>query len=154
MKAPNVATPKTAPPAAQAAASTTQSTRRSSRITMAISVAFFGQSQEGRIFGEHCRTTTVSAHGASILVSKAVDKNKPVLIVNSRSKVEARSRIVHQRAEKGGFEIGIEFVEPNASFWGFFFPPENGDPSERKRPVATEANSAAGRSSESKRAAK
>jgi hypothetical protein len=153
MKAPDIAAPGIAPATGSAQVKTTQPARRSSRITMAISVVFFGQSQEGRVFGEHCRTINVSAHGAAILVSRAVDKNKPSLIINSMSKEEARSRVVNQRAEKGAFEVGIEFLQPNPAFWGMYFPPENTGP-ERRKATPVEANSAAGLPSESKTPAK
>lgn len=135
MTAPDVATPGIAPTAGRAEAKTTQPARRSPRITMTISVVFFAQSQEGRVFGEHCRTINVSAHGAAILVSRAVDKNKPSLIINSMSKAEARTRVVNSRTEKGGFEVGIEFLEPNPGFWGMYFPPENTGPADRKKPT-------------------
>jgi hypothetical protein len=154
MKAPDVATPGIASAAGRADVKSPQPARRSARITMAIPIVFFGQSQEGRVFGENCRTMNVSAHGAAILVSRAVDKNKPALIVNLMSKAEARSRVVNQRPEKGSFEVGIEFLEPNPGFWGMYFPPENTGPSERKRTTPTEANSAAESPSESKGPAK
>lgn len=107
--------------------------RRSSRAVMAIQVVLFGQGQDGQIFGEHCKTSTVSAHGALILLSKGIDKSKPLLVVNSQSKAEMRCRVAHQRQVKGTFEIGVEFLAPNPTFWGIHFPPEDGDPSERKR---------------------
>ena len=110
--------------------------RRSSRVVIDAPVTVFGQNLDRRMFVEHARTVTVSAHGALIHLKSVVDAKRPVLLSNPRTRLEAQCRVVHRKdLAGGGAEIALEFENPLPKFWGIHFPPEDWDPAERKKPA-------------------
>jgi len=115
-------------------ATRTANSRRSQRVVIDFPVTLFGQSADGKIFAENASTTSVNAHGALILLQRDVDPEKPALLGNPRTQMEAQCRVVFRKeVEKNKFEIGLEFSKPAPRFWGINFPPEDWDPSERKK---------------------
>jgi len=108
--------------------------RRSVRVVIKIPVTVFGQNVEGKIFVEETHTETVNAHGALIHMEKDIDPQKPALLSNTKTCMEVQCRIAYRKEiKKGQLEIGFEFMSPLPRFWGINFPPEDWDPSERKK---------------------
>ena len=118
-------------------AASTSNSRRSQRVVIDFPVTLFGQSVNGKIFEEKTNTLSVSAHGALITLKEDVDSKKPVLLSNPKTQIEIQCRVVHRKQnQKGQFEIGLEFSKPVAKFWRINFPPEDWNPSERKKAVS------------------
>lgn len=108
--------------------------RRSTRVVIDIPVSIFGTDSNGKIFSEQTRTVTVSAHGTLLHVKSSIDSSRPVLIVNPRTEMEVQCRVAYRRDLADGYEVGLEFAKTLPKFWGIHFPPDDWDPSERKRP--------------------
>jgi len=85
--------------------------RRSHRVNIAIPIVVRAK-KAGQSFEEQVLTMSVSAHGCMFRLKT------PLL----------------RQQEAGRAEIGVEFVKPSPLFWRIAFPPEDWDPSERKRP--------------------
>ncbi|HVA94694.1 MAG TPA: PilZ domain-containing protein [Candidatus Dormibacteraeota bacterium] len=108
--------------------------RRSTRVVIDFPVTIFGQDLDGKIFVEKTKTMTVSAHGAQVRLEKDIDRQKPALLVNTKTGTEVQCRIVYRKEiPKRGFEVGIEFVDSYVKFWGMNFPPEDWNPADRKK---------------------
>jgi hypothetical protein len=111
--------------------------RRSMRVFIDIPVSVFGQTLEGKIFEEQTSTATVNAHGALVFLKTDINPQKPAFLKNSKTQMEIQCRIAYRKEIKTGrFEIGLEFTSPLPKFWGINFPPEDWDPSERKKPTS------------------
>jgi hypothetical protein len=112
-----------------------QSKRRSSRVAIDMPVEVFGQTQNGKMFREETRTTTVNAHGALLILASAKAINASVILINKKTSTEAQCRVVYlKEMEKGRVELSVEFVTPQPRFWGIAFPPEDWNNADRKRP--------------------
>jgi hypothetical protein len=110
--------------------------RRSLRVVIDVPVTVFGQSLDGKIFGEKTKTVTVSAHGGLVVLKTDIDPQKPTLLVNTKTGVEMQCRIAYRKEiEEDLFEIGLEFERPLPRFWGVNFPPEDWNPADRKKPT-------------------
>jgi len=111
-----------------------RSKRRSVRVVIDIPVTVFGQTSDGKIFGEKTKTVTVNAHGCLVIVKTNIDPQKPVLLVNTKTGAEMQSHIAYRKEiAEGLLEIGIDFEQPVPRFWGINFPPEDWDPADRKK---------------------
>lgn len=111
------------------------SKRRSSRVAIDMPVEVFGQTQNGKMFREETRTTTVNAHGALLILASAKAINSSVILINKKTSTEVQCRVVYlKEMEKGRVELSVEFVIPQPRFWGISFPPEDWNNAERKRP--------------------
>jgi len=109
--------------------------RRSSRVVIDTPVTVAGQNMNRRMFVEHAKTVSVSAHGALIHMKSDVDSNRPVLLSNPRTGMEVQCRVANRKdLSAGGAEIGLEFDDALPKFWGIHFPPEDWNPAERKKP--------------------
>jgi len=110
--------------------------RRSSRVTIAIPVTIYGKGSDNKMFMEDTVTTAVNAHGGLMTINGFVSRHETVLLRNGKTGIEVTGRIVYCKdADGGGYDIGVEFVEPTPRFWGISFPPEDWDKSTRKRPT-------------------
>jgi hypothetical protein len=123
-----------------AAGTTTESgpeRRRSHRVNITMPVLVRG-SQGAKNFEEDTRTISVSAHGCLMRMATPVERGAEVSIINPRTAEELPCTITFVgQKEAGKTEIGVEFAEASPLFWRIAFPPENWDPSERKRPSLT-----------------
>jgi len=110
------------------------SNRRSSRVMIDIPVTVFGRSPDGKILTENATTLTVNAHGGLVSLKTDIDVQEPALLVHTKVGTEIRCRVAfRKKIDKERFEIGFEFIEPNPTFWGINFPPEDWNPADRKR---------------------
>jgi hypothetical protein len=115
------------------------SRRRSSRVVIHIPITLFGQDADHKMFHETTKTITVSAHGALTNVKSNIDSDRPVLMLNPKTGVEAQCRVAYRKdVVGGGAQIGLEFSSPLPKFWGIHFPPDDWDPAERKRPALSQ----------------
>ena len=112
--------------------------RRSMRVVIDIPLAVFGQNSHQETFAEKTTTVSVSASGTLIILENDIDPQKPVLLVNTRTKAEVQCRVAHRKEiEKCGLEVGLEFTAPHPKFWGITFPPEDWNPADRKKATYT-----------------
>jgi hypothetical protein len=121
--------PPTPPPAAE----TYSERRRSHRVHITMPILVRGTAGKER-FEEQAQTVAVSAHGCLLRLAAAVDRAQEISIVNPRTAEELPCTITFVgQKEAGKCEIGVEFTEASPLFWRIAFPPEDWDPSERKR---------------------
>lgn len=108
---------------------------RATRVHLAIPVFVYGTTKSGAPFKEITETLTVSDNGALIELETPVIKDQKLLLANMKSGAEITCQVSSLRvAENGKTQVGVRFDEPSPRYWGIGFPPEDWDPSERKRP--------------------
>jgi len=108
--------------------------RRSHRVNIAMPVLVRGE-KGAEPFEEAAATISVNAHGCMVKIQTPVTRSQGVSIVNQKTTEALPCTVVFVgRTESGKTEIGVEFSEPSPGFWRINFPPEDWDPSERKRP--------------------
>lgn len=102
------------------------SRRRSMRVLLSVPIRVSGKSPANEDFEEQARTLVVNAHGALISLQASVAPNQRVTIINKATNQARECRVVHVGTQAGGkLQIGIEFVQPSASFWQIDFPPDD-----------------------------
>jgi hypothetical protein len=102
------------------------SRRRSQRVLLRVPLMVFGQNALGTPFEERTETTIVSAHGALILLSRALDKGQPLSLASIPTKAEVECVAVHIGEVQGSqVQIGVEFILPSPAFWHVSFPPKD-----------------------------
>lgn len=108
--------------------------RRSHRVHIAMPLLVRGK-MGAQAFEERTRTITVSASGCMIRMTTPVKRSQEVTLVNTKT-AQALPGMVAFVGQKAGevMEVGIKFNEPSPMFWRISFPPEEWNPSERKRP--------------------
>ena len=108
--------------------------RRTQRVQIAMPVMVRGLNGQ-KAFEEETQTVSINAHGCMLRLAAQVARSQEVHIVNPKTAEELPCKVTflgQRDAEKP--EVGIEFTEPSPLFWRIAFPPEDWDPSERKRP--------------------
>ena len=114
--------------------------RRTQRVQIAMPVLVRGTIGQ-KAFEEETHTVSINAHGCMLRLAAQVTRSQQVHIVNPKTAEELPCKVTflgQRDAEKT--EVGIEFTEPSPLFWRIAFPPEDWDPSERKRPVSRHAH--------------
>jgi PilZ domain len=107
--------------------------RRSHRVNIAMPVLIRGM-KGTQAFEEQAQTISVNAHGCMMRVGTPVARAQEVSIVNTKTAEELPCTITFLgQKENGKTEVGVEFAEASPLFWRIAFPPEDWDPSERKR---------------------
>lgn len=108
--------------------------RRSHRVQINMPVIIRGKNGNTP-FSEQTQTASVNAHGCMVRLAERVVRGQELAIVNPKTAEELPCTVTFigpKEANKA--EIGLEFIEPSPIFWRINFPPEDWDPSERKRP--------------------
>src|SRR5277367_6048312 len=83
---------------------------------------------------EETGTISVSAHGCMVRLAMPVARGQEVSVVNTKTTEELPCTVTFLGQRDGGkTEVGVEFTESSPLFWRIAFPPEDWDPSERKR---------------------
>ena len=118
----------------QTAGDITAERRRSPRVNIAMPVLVRGK-RGTQSFEEPAQTISVSAHGCMIRMATPVSRHQEIAIVNTKTAEELPCTVTFLGQKEGGkTEVGVEFAEASPLFWRIAFPPEDWDPSERKRP--------------------
>lgn len=85
-------------------------------------------------FEEKVQTVSVNANGCLIRIQAAVVRAQKVFLVNPQTTEELPCTVMFVgKKDAGKTEVGLEFSEASPLFWRISFPPEDWDPSERKR---------------------
>jgi hypothetical protein len=110
--------------------------RRSHRVHIAMPVLVRGKKGgQGQPFEEHTHTISVNAHGCMVRMTTPVQRTQEITIINTKTAEELPCMVTSIGQRDGGRqEVGVEFAEASPVFWRIAFPPEDWDPSERKRP--------------------
>ena len=96
------------------------------------------QSADSKIYREETLTLAVTAHGARLVLTTESELEPSLLVINKKTSPEGQCRVMHQEEiESEKAELGIEFAEPQACFWGIAFPMENRSRAKRKMPAPT-----------------
>lgn len=87
-------------------------------------------------FEENTHTVSVNANGCLLRLQAPVVRTQKLLLLNPRTTEELPCTVIFMGKKDGGkTEVGIEFAEASPLFWRISFPPDDWDPSERKRPM-------------------
>jgi hypothetical protein len=122
--------------AACAMAETKTIRNRSTRVRIAIPVFIYGSTESGPPFKEIAQTVAVNANGCLVELATPVVKDQPLLLTNLKTDTEMPCQVVTLgNIANGKTEVGLRFAQASPRFWGIGFPPEDWDPSERKRPT-------------------
>jgi hypothetical protein len=108
--------------------------QRGTRVVINFPVDVFGKNLDGKIFAEKTTTMTVNAHGAVVSLRTSIDSEKPVLLANPKTGMEAQCRVAFQKDRKDQLEVALDFIKPYPRFWGMNFPPDDWNYAERKLP--------------------
>ncbi len=107
--------------------------RRTQRVQIAMPVIVRGKTGTQN-FEEETFTVAVNANGCMVRMTNRVARAQQISIVNPKTAEELPCGVIFiGQRDAGKMEVGIEFSEPSPLFWRIAFPPEDWDPSERKR---------------------
>jgi hypothetical protein len=107
--------------------------RRTQRVQIAMPVIVRGKTGTQN-FEEETFTVAVNANGCMVRMTNRVARAQQISIVNPKTAEELPCSVIFiGQRDAGKMEVGIEFSEPSPLFWRIAFPPEDWDPSERKR---------------------
>jgi hypothetical protein len=109
--------------------------RRTQRVQIAMPVIVRCKDGKGA-FEEKTLTVSVNANGCLVRIAAQVIRTQKVFLVNPNTTEELPCTVMFLGKKDGGkTEVGLEFAEASPLFWRISFPPEDWDPSERKRPT-------------------
>jgi len=92
--------------------------RRSPRIPLDVSVVVRGESANNQPFHEETFTTSVSAHGALLMLAAQVTLGQVVYVRNSQTNNEQPARVARFGDPYGGIaQVGVEFCQPATELW-------------------------------------
>jgi hypothetical protein len=107
--------------------------RRTQRVQIAMPVIIRCKDVKPPI-EEKTQTVSVNANGCLVRIQAAVIRTQKVDLVNPHTTEELPCTVTFVGKKDGGkIEVGLEFAEASPLFWRISFPPEDWDPSERKR---------------------
>lgn len=128
-------------PATNSGAENSSERRRTHRLQIAMPVILRGKTGT-HPFEEQTQTVSVNANGCMVKAAAHLSRAQHVSVVNPKTAEELPCRVSYVGQRDGSkIEIGLEFSEPSPLFWRIAFPPEDWDPSERKRPSAPRQSS-------------
>jgi hypothetical protein len=103
--------------------------RRSQRVLMKIPVHVSGKVGAALPFEEATHTSAISAHGALVDVVAPVYRGQRLTLSNIQTKAALECVVVHVKRVIGEqFQVGVEFLLPNPTFWRVAFPPKDWSP--------------------------
>jgi hypothetical protein len=102
----------------------TKGTRRSDRIYLRLPIQVTGTDCNNFAFADHSQTLVLSAHGALILLKRALAPEQELTLRFPATQKEAGVRVVGQIGEiEEGVCYGVEFLDPTINLWEIEFPP-------------------------------
>ena len=94
--------------------------RRSNRIKVRTAVVVRKQAANKRTVSENTEALVISAHGAMVLVAGEVTVGEFVTLENPTTKQDVLARVTNLGPRiMGKTEVGLEFIKPSPTFWGF-----------------------------------
>ena len=101
--------------------------RRSSRVMARIPVNVIQQNDPGKSFDTVSEATSVSRCGALLRIPFSLVLGSRIEVQHGLSQESREFRVVRVSAPKpdGLFELGVEILHPNHSFWGITFPDDS-----------------------------
>jgi hypothetical protein len=110
--------------------------RRTQRVQIAMPVLVRGTHGSHK-FEEEALTVSINANGCMLRLAAQVARTQQLSIINPKTAEELPCVVTFLgQKDSGKTEVGIEFSEASPLFWRIAFPPEDWDPSERKRASA------------------
>jgi hypothetical protein len=92
--------------------------RRSRRWLQDVRLIVRGESRENVPFQEKTYATSVSTHGALMILSTIVTEGQMLSLINPRTQDEIEGRVVRFGPPYRGLtQVGVEFVRPAQEFW-------------------------------------
>ena len=102
----------------------TKGTRRSDRIYLRLPIQVTGTDCNNFAFADRTETLVLSAHGALILLKRALVPEQELTLRFPATQREAGVRVVGQIGEMDeGICYGVEFLDPGINLWEIEFPP-------------------------------
>jgi hypothetical protein len=100
--------------------------RRSERLSLDVVLVVRGQSAERKLFQEETFTTSVSAHGALVVLSTKVELGQTIYLKNPMTQKEMEGRVTRFGPLHGNqVQVGVDFMQPTLTFWPAVFPPKS-----------------------------
>ncbi len=98
--------------------------RRSERVILQMKITVIADDVEHKPRQEEALTQVVNAHGGLVKMKMEVHVGQPMLLLNSKNKVEQKCRVVRvDDTALEYFSVAFEFDAPNPKFWPVVFPP-------------------------------
>jgi hypothetical protein len=99
--------------------------RRSPRIDRCIPVRVLGEKPDGQRVDEPAEANQVSTHGVRMTIATALPTGCVVEVQNPENQRGARYRVVWaiEAGSEASWQMGLELVSGDPSFWGIEFPP-------------------------------
>ncbi len=100
--------------------------RRSQRVLLRLPIQVRWTPPGETAIAEETTTLVVNAHGALIVLGMKVKAGARIFVRNSALAQDKECRVVRVsgRVENKN-EVGVEFLRPDAKFWGLEFPPDD-----------------------------
>ena len=100
--------------------------RRSERLPLDLRLIVRGESLGRKAFQEATFTTSVSAHGALVVLSTKVVLGQTIYLKNPNTQKEVEGRVTRFGPLNGNqVQVGINFTRPTLTFWPAVFPPKS-----------------------------
>jgi PilZ domain len=100
--------------------------RRSKRVALRLPIQVRWTPTGDFAITEETTTLVVNAHGALISLAMKVKPGTRIFVRNRTVADDKECRVVRvQEKHEGKSEVGVEFLRPDAKFWGLEFPPDD-----------------------------
>jgi hypothetical protein len=100
--------------------------RRSERLPLDVVLVVRGQSADRKLFQEATFTTSVSAHGALVVLSTKVELGQTIFLKNPKTEKEMEGRVTRFGPLCGNqAQVGVDFAQPTLTAWPAVFPPKS-----------------------------
>jgi hypothetical protein len=100
--------------------------RRSKRVVLRLPIQVRWTPPGDIAITEGTTTLVVNAHGALISLAMKIKPGTRIFLRNRTVADDKECRVVRiQEKHEGKSEVGVEFLRPDAKFWGLEFPPDD-----------------------------
>jgi PilZ domain len=100
--------------------------RRSRRVLLRLPVQVRWTPAGETAITEDTTTLVVNAHGALLALAMKVKPGARIFVRNRAIVEDKECRVVRvEQKHDGKSEVGVEFLRPDAKFWGLEFPPDD-----------------------------
>lgn len=98
--------------------------RRTTRVLLSVPIMVSGTGEDGQAFEEKTITVTIDGNGAQIVLKNSFPPGARLSITNLRSGKTCPFRLVRRisKPPRAEGEWGVECLQPEANFWGIYFP--------------------------------